>query len=150
MTKVVVDASIIIAVVSNEPDKMTLIQMTENVNLIAPPPIHWEIGNAFSAMFKRNWISIEDAIQAIIAYEKIPIRFADIELDETLKLAHALNIYAYDACIIRCAIKYKSPLFSLDQKLLNAAKMAKVQVLEVTQWVLFTHIQKLDKILHRS
>ena len=133
MTKVVVDASIIIAVVSNEPEKGSLIKMTQNVNLIAPHSIHWEIGNAFSAMFRRNRISIEDAIQAIIAYEKIPIRFVDIELDEALKLAHVQNIYAYDAYIIRCAIKYKSPLLSLDLKLLNAAKMAKAQVLEVTQ-----------------
>jgi predicted nucleic acid-binding protein len=133
MTKVVVDASIIIAVVSNEPQKGPLIQMTQDVNLIAPHSIHWEIGNAFSAMFKRNRITIEDAIQAIFACEKIPIRFADIELDEALKLAHALNIYAYDAFIIRCAIKYKSPLISLDQKLLYAANMAKAQVLEVPQ-----------------
>ena len=133
MTKVVVDASIIIAVVSNEAEKGPLVQMTQNVNLVAPTSIHWEIGNAFSAMFKRNRISIEDAIQAIIAYEKIPIRFVDIKLDEALKLAHALNIYAYDATIIRCAIKYKSPLLSLDQKLLKAAKMAKAQVIEVTQ-----------------
>ena len=73
------------------------------------------------------------AAESKLAQIENQIRFADIELDETLKLAHALNIYAYDACIIRCAIKYKSPLFSLDQKLLNAAKMAKVQVLEVTQ-----------------
>lgn len=131
MTKVVVDASIIIAVVSNEPQKSPLVQITQNVNLIAPHSIHWEIGNAFSAMFKRNRISIEDAIKAIVAYGKIPIRFADVELDEALKLAHALNIYAYDAFIIRCAIKYKSPLLSLDQQLLNVAKMAKAQVLEV-------------------
>ncbi len=133
MTKVVVDASIIIAVVSNEPQKGPLVQMTKNVSLIAPHSIHWEIGNAFSAMFKRNRISMEDAIQAIIAYEKIPIRFTDIELDEALKLAYAFNIYAYEAYVIRCAIKYKSPLLTLDQKLLNAAKRAKAQVLEVTQ-----------------
>ncbi len=65
----------------------------------------------------------------IIAYKIIPIRIADIELGEALKLAHAPNIYAYVAYMIRCAIKYKSPLLSLDLKLLNAAKPAKVQVL---------------------
>ena len=53
MTKVVVDASVLIAVASNEPIKADLVQLTQNVDLIAPSSVHWEIGNAFSAMLKR-------------------------------------------------------------------------------------------------
>lgn len=133
MANVVVDASVLIAVVTNEPEKANLIQLTQNVALTAPPSVHWEIGNAFSAMFKRNRVSIEDAIQAIEAYKRIPIRFTKIELDEAVKLADTLKIYAYDAYLIRCAIKYKSPLLSLDKNLINSAKLMKAQVLEVTQ-----------------
>lgn len=133
MSKVVVDASVLIAVVTNEPEKANLIQMTQNMALIAPPSVHWEIGNAFSAMFKRNRVSIEDAIQAVEAYKRIPIRFAEIELDEAVKLADKLKIYAYDAYVIRCAIKYRSPLMSLDKNLINSAKLINAQVLEVTQ-----------------
>lgn len=133
MSNVVVDASVLIAVVTNEPEKANLIQMTQNMVLIAPPSVHWEIGNAFSAMFKRNRVSIEDAIQAIEAYKRIPIRFAEIELDEAVKLVDMLKIYAYDAYIIRCAIKYRSPLMSLDKNLINSAKLINAQVLEVTQ-----------------
>lgn len=133
MSNVVVDASVLIAVVTNEPEKANLIQMTQNMALIAPPSVHWEIGHAFSAMFKRNRVSIEDAIQAIEAYKRIPIRFAEIELDEAVKLVDMLKIYAYDAYIIRCAIKYRSPLMSLDKNLINSAKLINAQVLEVTQ-----------------
>lgn len=133
MSNVVVDASVLIAVVTNEPEKANLIQMTQNMVLIAPPSVHWEIGHAFSAMFKRNRVSIEDAIQAIEAYKRIPIRFAEIELDEAVKLVDMLKIYAYDAYIIRCAIKYRSPLMSLDKNLINSAKLINAQVLEVTQ-----------------
>ena len=132
MDLVVVDASVLIAVVTNKTRKEQLVKMTQKVNLIGPRSVHWEIGNAFSAMFKRKRISIEEAIQAVNDYLQIPIRFVDIELEDTLRIAHSLNIYAYDAYLIRSAIKYNSPLLSLDRKLLEKARLAKVQVVEVT------------------
>ncbi len=132
MAQIVADASVLIAVASRESEKERLIELTQYANLIAPYSVHWEIGNAFSAMLKRSRISIEDAIQAIGVYQNIPIRFVHIELMDALKIAHSLDIYAYEAYLIRCAIKYKSPLLSLDKKLLNQAKFAKAQVIEVT------------------
>jgi len=45
--------------------------------------------------------------------------------------ANALGIYAYDAYLIRCALKYRSPLISLDRNLVHAAKEVKVKVMEV-------------------
>jgi predicted nucleic acid-binding protein len=131
MNNIVVDASILIAVVTNEPEKGKLVQLTQNADLIAPPSIHWEIGNAFSAMFKRNRVALSEAVRAIEAYQKIPVRFVDVEIEESLKLASTLNIYAYDAYLIRCATKYKAPLLTLDQSLINSAKAIKAPVLEV-------------------
>jgi len=61
---VVVDASAIIAVIVNEPSKSDIIQATQGASLIAPASIHWEIANAFSAMFKRSRLSLEEAIKA--------------------------------------------------------------------------------------
>ncbi len=129
--QIVVDTSIIIAVTTNEPVKSKLIQLTQNADLIAPLSINWEIGNAFSAMFKRGRITISAAIKAIEAYQRIPLRMVDIELDEALKLANRLNIYAYDAYVIRCAIKYRSPLLSLDKSLINSAGSVNAQVIKV-------------------
>jgi len=132
VTNIVVDASVLIAVVTNEPEKAKLVQLTQNSDLIAPHSIHWEIGNAFSAMLKRNRVTVEDAIEAIQTYQKIPIRLVDVELEEVIKLADKLNIYAYDAYLIRCALKYKSPLISLDKRLVNSARSVKAQIVEVT------------------
>ena len=132
MANVVVDASVLIAVVTNEAEKARLVRLTQDVDLIAPHSIHWEIGNAFSAMLKRRRITVEDAIRAIDLCQKIPVRFVDVEIEEAIRLADVLNIYAYDAYLVRCAIKYNSPLLSLDQGLVQSAKSAKVQVLEVT------------------
>ena len=128
---VVVDTSVIIAVIANEPEKEMLVKLTQGADLIAPHSIHWEIDNAFSAMFKRGRITLEQALRAIKVYSKISIRFVDVGLEQSLKIADTLNIYAYDAYLVQCAIKYRSPLISLDGNLVNSAKRMKVKVIEV-------------------
>jgi len=128
---IVVDASVIIAVVANEAQKNTLVRLTRGADLIAPHSVHWEIGNAFSAMLKRNRITLEQARTAIRIYRKIPIRFVDVELERSLGIADLLRIYAYDAYLIRCALKYNAPLISLDRNLVRSAEQMKAQVIEV-------------------
>jgi predicted nucleic acid-binding protein len=130
---IVVDTSVIIAVIANEPEKEALIGLTRGVDLIAPPSVHWEIANAFSAMLRRKRTTLALALEAIDEYERIPIRFVEVELDQSLRLADALGIYAYDAYLIRCAQKYRSPLLSLDAHLAERAKRTGVQMLEVGQ-----------------
>ena len=129
---VVVDTSVIIAVIGNEPEKDVLVKLTQGADLVAPHSVHWEIGNAFSAMFKRNRVTLGQAVRAIQIYQKIPIRFVDVELERALEIAEMADIYAYDAYLIGCALKYKSPLISLDNKLVDSAKRMQVQVVEVT------------------
>ncbi len=129
--EIIIDASVVIAVIVNESQKSALIEKTREVDLIAPAFIHWEIGNAFSAMLKRKRITVNQAMRAIQGYQKIPIRFVDVELSDTLELAAELNIYAYDAYVLRCAQKYRAPLLTLDDQLLRLARKKGVTVLEV-------------------
>jgi predicted nucleic acid-binding protein len=128
---IVVDASVIIAVIANEPQKDRLISLTADADLIAPSSIQWEIGNAFSAMLKRGRITLHRALQAIEVYYRIPVRFTEVELDESLRIAAELNVYAYDAYLIRCALKYNAPLLSLDRNLARVAGVKGAEVLEV-------------------
>ena len=125
---IVVDASVLIAVIANEPQRDILIELTKGANLLAPPSVHWEISNAFSAMLRRNRITLAQALRAIEIYQDIPIRFADVELKDSLMIAAQLNIYAYDAYLIRCALKYNAPLISLDQNLVRAAQRIDIEV----------------------
>lgn len=127
----VVDTSVIIAVIANERHKRQLIKLTKGASLIAPPSLHWEIGNAFSAMLKRKKISLEKTIAAMVAYRQIPIQFSEVELETALELSYYLNVYAYDAYFIGCALKHKSPLISLDSSLLDAARRSGVAIKEV-------------------
>ena len=127
----VIDTSVIIAVIANEPQKPLLIQRTRDFVLVAPSSVHWEIGNAFSAMLKRKRISLSEANTAIEIYRQIPLNLIAVDLLVALDLASNHNIYAYDAYIMACALNQNCPLLSLDKGLLHAAKLAGVETLQV-------------------
>ena len=129
---IVVDTSVIIAVVTNEQHKAQLVGVSKGADLIAPSSLHWEIGNAFSAMIKRKRIDLRQARQALRAYGRIPIQFSDIDLERSLELAANLNLYAYDAYIIQCALNHRSPVLTLDRRLVRSAKRAGAAAIEVT------------------
>ena len=128
---IVVDTSVVIAVVTNEPHKTRLVEATRGADLIAPTTLQAEIGNAFSAMFKQRRIGLEQALAATKAFQQIAIRISDIDLESAIALAHRLAVYAYDAYVIGCALKHRCALISLDAGLLDAAKRAGVKIIEV-------------------
>jgi predicted nucleic acid-binding protein len=129
--RIVVDTSTVIAVIVGEAEKARLIELTRDAIIVAPPSIAWEIGNAFSAMLKRSRINLEQALEAIEVFEEIALETLDIDLKAAVRLAGKLDIYAYDAYILQCAIEHNLPLISLDQKLNDIAKREGVQVIEV-------------------
>jgi len=126
--KIVIDTSVIIAVITNEPHRESLLQATIGAELLAPPSVHWEIGNAFSAMLKRNKITAKEARKALSVYAVIPIRFVDVELSEAIELSDRLKIYAYDAYLLACSLKTHSPLLTLDDGLKAAAKSLNIKL----------------------
>lgn len=132
MKRLVVDTSVVIASITNEPMRGFVLDATEGVEvLLAPLSVHWEIGNAFSAMLKRDRITLEQALEALELYQSIPIQFVDVALEDAVRLAWELQIYAYDAYLIQCALDYHAPLLALDGGLRAAASKMKIEVLEV-------------------
>lgn len=127
----VVDTSVIISVITNENHKSKLIKLTKGEDLISPSSLHWEIGNAFSAMFKRKRIDLKTAKKAMEYYEMIPIRLLDIDMHKAIEIAHQFKIYAYDAYFLECARTYSSTLLTIDSGLLKVAKQMNINVIEV-------------------
>jgi predicted nucleic acid-binding protein len=128
----VVDTTVVIAVILNEAHKPELLRVTEGADLVAPPSLHWEVGNALSAMFKRNRLSHDDAQAALELYNDIPIRVTEVPLDEAVRAAAELDVYAYDAYMIVAARRTGFPLLTLDGGLAAAANRAGVNVLKVS------------------
>jgi predicted nucleic acid-binding protein len=129
--EIVIDTSAILAVIGEEPEKAELIRLTRGATLVAPPSVHWEVGNALSAMFKRKAIGLDEALKLLEAYAAIPIRFADLTLKQAVELSARLNVYAYDAYVIACAVNQRSPILTLDSGLGARARELKLDVLEV-------------------
>ena len=129
--ELVVDTSVLIAVLTGEPARDQLIARTQGAELLAPSSVHWEIGNAFSALLKRRRLKLPDVQAALTAYGQVPIRFVDVDLASALELADRFGLYAYDAYLMACARRQRAPLLTLDARLGRAAQQAGVEVLEI-------------------
>jgi len=131
MTNMVIDTSALIATILDEPEKGRLVELTRGANLLAPGSQPWELGNALTAMFKKDHLQLKDALAALEVFGTIPIQFVDVDLGKALDIANRLQIYAYDAYIIVCAIDYRAPLLTLDRALARQAEACKVSVPEI-------------------
>ncbi len=128
---ITIDTSALIAVIGNEATKYKIIDITEGCSLCAPTSVHWEIGNAFSAMFRQKRLSVAMAQQALLSYKAIAIKFIDVPLEQTLEIAQAQNMYAYDVYLIQCAQLTSTPLLTLDNSLKNNAAKSGIQLLGI-------------------
>ena len=51
-------------------------------------------------MFRRGKADFKEVKKAIAIFKKIPIRFVDVELERSLKIAKETNMYCYDAYLL--------------------------------------------------
>ncbi len=129
--QLVVDTSVLVAVLTGEPTRDRLIARTQGAELVAPGSVPWELGNTFSALLKRRRLKLSDVQAALAAFGEIPIRYVEIELAAAVEVADRFGLYAYDAYLVACARRQRAPLLTLDARLGRAAQEAGVQVLEM-------------------
>jgi predicted nucleic acid-binding protein len=128
---IVIDTSALIAVIVGEPEREKIVEFTTGNTLIGPGSIPWEIGNAFSAMFKQDKLTLDEAKKGFEIFVNIPLRYTEPDFVNALKISKQTKMYAYDAYFLDCAIRHKAPLLTLDRKLLAAAKTINVATMEV-------------------
>ncbi len=126
---VIIDASCIVAVLTDEPERNNVLEKTKGYTLFAPACLPYEIGNSLSAMVKRHRIDSLKAVETIKMFKKIPIRLLETNIEQSVKIATEENHYAYDAYYIECALSRGIPLFSLDNRLIEIAKKRGVKCL---------------------
>ena len=128
---IVVDVTAIIAVITNESRKFKIIERTRGNGLMAPGIIELEILKTTLNMMRRQWLRRSQVSDVLDAFQNIPIRTINLDTAEVAELAMRLNISANDAAYIHTALKYKSPLLTLDDTLKIAANKVGIKVLEV-------------------
>jgi predicted nucleic acid-binding protein len=131
LLEITTDTSVIMAVVLNEPTKPLLLERTRDADLVSVPTLPWEVGNSLAALCKCARIDLAQAKAALQSYRAIPIRLADVDLEVVVQLAKEQDVYAYDAYMLECARKYRTPLLSLDGPQRLVAQRLGIEVLEV-------------------
>jgi predicted nucleic acid-binding protein len=128
--KIIADTNTFIAVSLNEPEKDSIIQLTQGHDLIAPDVLPFEIGNALTAMMKKSSLKKEDVISAWEVVQQIPVDLRHTDIKSALRIAIKFNIYAYDAYFLECAKNLRSPLLTLDIGLKRIARELGITILE--------------------
>jgi len=128
--KIVADTNTFIAVALNEPEKELVIRLTEGCDLVAPEVLPFEIGNALTAMMKKNVLQANEVVLSWEIVQKIPVGLQRIDLKSALRIATEYNLYAYDAYFLECAASLRSPLLTLDHGMKRIAREMRITVLE--------------------
>jgi predicted nucleic acid-binding protein len=128
---VIIDTSALIAVIVGEPERNRIVEITTGNTLIGPGSIPWEIGNAFSAMFKKNRLTLKEAQKGLAIFQSIPLRYIEADFSNVIKLSKNTKMYAYDAYFLDCAIRRKAPLLTLDRNLKATAMNLNIEIMEV-------------------
>jgi predicted nucleic acid-binding protein len=128
--KIIADTNTFIAVALNEPEKAKIIQLTEGHELIAPDVLPFEIGNALTAMMKKNTLRKEEVESAWEIVQQIPVDLRHTDIKSALSIAIKFNLYAYDAYFLKCAENLHSPLLTLDHGMQRVAQEMGITILE--------------------
>jgi len=125
---IVADTNIFLAVALDEPEKTNIIRLTSGSEIFSPEILPYEIGNALSAMIKREKITRKEALSALNKTNSIPVRLISVDLHQALKLAMKFNIYAYDAYFLQGAITLSRPLITLDKQMRQVANELNIEL----------------------
>jgi predicted nucleic acid-binding protein len=129
--EIMVDASTIICIILNEPEKQKIISLTEGAELAAPEMISFEIGNALSRMYKKHRLNEEQIIKAYTLYKALPLRIIKVDMIKALELSCKYGIYAYDAYYLEASYRLNLSLLTLDGQMKSNGRDMKIDILEV-------------------
>jgi predicted nucleic acid-binding protein len=128
---IIIDASAVLAVILEEPEKASIIEATKGVDAKVPGCLQWEVGNAFSAIMKQGRLTGEQIFEALRIFDLIPLQEVEINLAEALEISIRNSIYAYDAYYLSAAKRHRIELLSLDNKMLEVAKVEGIKIKEI-------------------
>ncbi|MDR0758503.1 MAG: type II toxin-antitoxin system VapC family toxin [Treponema sp.] len=127
------DASAIMAIILNEPNKDVVIKLTKGSTLLSTEMISYEIGNALISLYKRHKLRETEIIEAYNSFKKIPIRSLDVDMEKVFKISCKYKIYAYDAYYLEVAKRLRLPLITFDIPMQNIALDMNIIVLTEKQ-----------------
>jgi predicted nucleic acid-binding protein len=121
MASLVVDTSVLLAVLLNEPTRRALVNATVGYSLVGAPSL---------AGVRRKRLSAGDVQQAWASYQSVPVRLAPIDAGRAVNLALESGLYADDGYVLETALAEGLALLTLDLGLARAAQKIGVKLQE--------------------
>jgi predicted nucleic acid-binding protein len=121
IAKVLMDTSVVIAVILHEPAREDILSVTRDVELLAARPLEWEAGNALVAALRKRRLTQAQVELAWSSFGQVRYRMVEIDIAMALRTAIAAGIYAYDAYVLEAARVSNATLLTLDRRMEEVA-----------------------------
>jgi predicted nucleic acid-binding protein len=117
---IVVDCSLLAAILFNEPSQGEALKLLSGKSLHAPNLIDHEI---ISVALKKSGARARDLVlRGLSAYRKLRLARHSIDHEAQFELALSQKISAYDAAYLQLAVSLNAPLATYDRVLASAAR----------------------------
>ncbi|CAG0929235.1 MAG: tRNA(fMet)-specific endonuclease VapC [Rhodocyclaceae bacterium] len=118
---VVVDSSVIAAIVFDESEQEDARRTLAGKQPVAPDLLRFEITNVGMNRLRQGKSRLEDALEGLEHFDDLAIEFAGIVLAPVLRMAARYKLSAYDASYLWLAAELRAPLVTFDKRLAAAA-----------------------------
>lgn len=111
---------------SGKAEQLLSLIIQGKLELVVPSLWHYEMNNLLRSAHRRRRLSEEDAREALVTLNQIPLTMEDLPegpaRKRILHLALQFDLSSYDAAYLELADRHKIPLHTADAKLNAAAK----------------------------
>lgn len=122
MTRIVVDASALAALVFEEPQADTIQRRLEGATVYAPALLRFELANTAWKKIKQRRGDAPKILAALAVAldDRFGLVWQDVDAADAVLLAHATGTTAYDASYLWLAASLGADLVTLDDRLAKA------------------------------
>lgn len=117
----VVDASLVCALLFDEPEAEQARQAAGGFALQVPTLLDWEVASVAATKVRRG-APAAAAADALADLGRLPLQRAEVDFSEVLALASRYGLSAYDAGYLALAAALRCPLLTFDRRLGEAAQ----------------------------
>lgn len=121
--RLVVDASLLSAIVFTESTAAQAAALLEGRTLCAPTLVDLELANVAMNKVRRGWFGTEDALRALARAEAFDIERFEVGSRDAFRLAARFRLSAYDAAYLWLAESLDVPLSTFDARLGEASRV---------------------------
>ncbi len=117
----VLDCSVLSAVLFSEPSRDEALQRMAGHALNAPSLLDYEVASVAVKKLAQGWL-LDSVGEAVQRYQQQCIALHATKLREQCALAQQYSLSAYDAAYLWLAVELRAPLATFDAKLAKAAQ----------------------------